>query len=230
MSRPPHLQDQAPIRKGIIDFVGAPAYYPGFDEPAYYPQQTVGSCHPGLYNPMPLQQQQQPMPYATMMQGYPGPVGSLYPGQEYVNSAGYYPPMPYTSSPYYTPPIPQPEPPSLSSSKPSISEEEIKERINSKIESIMEAQKTEMLSNQIEKLTDRVQKLSRNIEYSHSSPPSSGLSSGYSPDEARAPANLSSYENAGGDDDDISHRLKQLASESMKRTQTRSSGRKIPNW
>ena len=146
----------------------------------------------------------------------------MYPGQEYVNSAAYYPAMPYTASPYYTPPIPQPDPASLSSSKPSISEEEIKERINAKIESIMEAQKTEMLSNQIERLTDRVQKLSRNIESQPSPTPSR-----YSPgDSARGEASLSSSYG----DDNISQRLKQLASESMKKAQPRGSGRKLPDW
>ena len=215
MSRPPHyVEAQPPNRKGVIDFVGAPACYPSMEEAFYAPMQQQQNPQ-GLYSPYPTPG------YPPMMMQAPGPqypgVSSMYPGQEYVNSAAYYPAMPYTASPYYTPPIPQPDPASLSSSKPSITEEEIKERINAKIESIMEAQKTEMLSNQIERLTDRVQKLSRNIE----------APSRYSPgDSARGEASLSSSYG----DDNISQRLKQLASESMKKAQPRGSGRKLPDW
>ena len=211
MSRPPHyVEAQPPNRKGVIDFVGAPACYPSMEEAFYAPMQQANPQ--GIYSQYPGQG------YPPMMmqpgQPYPG-VASMYPGQEYVNSAAYYPALPYAASPYYTPLIPQPEPASLSSSKPSITEEEIKERINAKIESIMEAQKTEMLSNQIERLTDRVQKLSRNIEGQ--------------PSSARSDPSLSTPYGGGGDDD-ISQRLKQLASESMKKAQPRGSGRKLPDW
>lgn len=215
MSRPPHyVESQQPTRKGVIDFVGAPACYPSMEEAFYAPMQQASNGQHALYSPYPNPG------YTPMMMQPAGPIASMYPGQEYVNSSAYYPAMPYTASPYYTPPIPQPDPASLSSSKPSISEEEIKERINAKIESIMEAQKTEMLSNQIERLTDRVQKLSRNIE-AQPSP------SRYSPeDSARGEASLgSSY-----GDDDISKRLKQLASESMRKAQPRGSSRKLPDW
>jgi hypothetical protein len=193
--------------------------YPSMEESFYSPAQQYQAN--GLYSQMP--QYAVPGQYQQPMAGYP--MQSMYPGQEYVNSSAYYPAMPYTASPYYTPPIPQPEPASLSSSRQSITEEEIKERINAKIDSIIEAQKTEMLSNQIEKLTDRVQKLSRNF-----APPGPSYSS---PSQASMGPESISSSYAGqvcGNDEDISTRLRQLASESMKKTQPRSAGRRLPDW
>jgi hypothetical protein len=45
-----------------------------------------------------------------------------------------------------------------------LSEEALRQKINSKIDSIMESHKTEMLSSQVEKLSDRVHRLSRNLD------------------------------------------------------------------
>jgi hypothetical protein len=94
---------------------------------------------------------------------------------------------------------------SLSSPNQSnVSEESLRSKINSKIESIMEMQKADMLSNQIERLTDKVHKLSRNISMNAGS---KGESTGSTPISS-APSDR---------EEELNTRLKRLAAESSRK-------------
>jgi len=105
------------------------------------------------------------------------------------------------------------------SSNPGVNEDSLREKINSKIESIMESQKAQVLSTQIERLTDKVQKLSNHIEInSRMAQASNNISS---------PRNIASSAPSG--EDNISRRLKELAAESSKLAR-KDDRRSIPNW
>ena len=68
----------------------------------------------------------------------------------------------------------------------------------------MDSHKAEVLTSKIERLTDKVQKLSRNLEVAHTRP-------------APAPASLDEREC----DEELTKRLQKLASESSKRVKER---------
>ena len=107
-------------------------------------------------------------------------------------------------------------------SNPGVNEDSLREKINSKIESIMESQKAQVLSTQTERLTDKVQKLSFHIENnSRMAQNSSNVAS---------PSNIAS--SAPSSEDNISRRLKELAAESSKlaRGGRDSKSRSLPDW
>jgi hypothetical protein len=90
------------------------------------------------------------------------------------------------------------------SSQPSITEDILREKINTKIDTIMESHRSEVLSNQIERLTDKVQALSHNLHAAHARP-------------LPAPASLAEPEG----DEELTKRLKRLAAESSKKLHPR---------
>ena len=229
MSRPPqHDQYQlsaAANRRNIIDFVGVPVGAPQ-SAPYSYDDHLIQSMYPpsgpSPYAPMPCA----PVvgaPYAPL---YP----SAYPATPYMQSAyapglaGAMPPTmtptmpptmlapgqppfmasPYSQYPTYPPPADAGAGAHVSS-QPSVTEESLRNKINSKIESIMEMQKADMLSNQIEKLTNKVQKLSQNIENKAAAPPARSAERNY----------VSS--SASRHDDELDARLRRLAAESSRK-------------
>ena len=209
MSRPPQTENTVTAnRRGIIDFVSAPmntAYYPADDAfmQAAYP---VMGAHMGPPMGAPIG----PAVY-TMAAGYP--TGPAQPSA--YMQAPYPPPIPtslpqgyvpaYAGSPYYT--YPAPVLPDLTqrqlSAQTPVTEETLQQKVDSKIEAIMSAHKTDMLSQQISRLTGQVQKLSKNIEYQH-----------WPTDRAN-----SSEISATSDDpqeNEMSRRLRKLAAESSR--------------
>jgi hypothetical protein len=199
MSRPTHNDTNyiAANRKGIIDFVGAPVntIYPADD---MYMQAGYAPIGPG-------------QPVYTMA-GYPtGLAPGLAPPAGYVQApfpVQPQPPMPnfpiaYTNSPYYTYAVGPTATTDLAargvSAKPPVTEETLQQKVDAKIESIMSAHKADMLSQQISRLTDKVQKLSNNIEYKQSGVPSSTISASESGET------------------EMTRRLRKLAAESSRR-------------
>ena len=148
--------------------------------------------------------------------GFPGYVNANYPSQ-YV-SAGY---QPQQWHPQYSPiaaPAALPVYPSL--------ESEVQERIRSNIDAIMETQKTAMLNSKLEKLTSRVQDLAQNIEGSRDGHEISHIKS-LSDKVDRLSRNIElSQKNDKGDlstTSEIAHRLRRLAADSK-------SEDRIPDW
>ena len=200
MSRPAQPESNMfSNRRGVIDFVSAPMPM----NTALYPAED-----------MYMQANYAPMPQAVYtMSGYPAAQGQ----PATIMQAPYtlpVQPMPsaypavYTNSPYYQYPVApaaqaagDPSQRSIASQQ-SITEETLQKKVDSKIEAIMAAHKTDMLSQQISRLTDKVQKLSNNIEYKQSSasPRHGGLSS-----------------TSDSDESEMSRRLKKLAAESGRR-------------
>lgn len=204
MSRPIQSENNFPAnRRSVIDFVGAPmplntALYPADD---MYMQANYAPVGPTVYT----------------MAGYP-----QGPGQPtaYVQAPYSLPPTPvpqgystaYTGNPYYPYPVGAttlPEPAQRGvAAQPPITEETLQQRVDSKIEAIMSAHKTDMLSQQISRLTDKVQKLSNNIEHkSCAASDRSGLASSSSHDP---------------DESEMSRRLRKLAAESGRRASSES--------
>ena len=156
--------------------------------------------------------------------------------QPYAPGPGYQPyvqssyPSPYMAAPYTA------DPPGVAA-QPPISEEALREKINSKIESIMDSHRSEVLSSQIERLTDKVGRLSRDLKDAQARPcaaPASLASyahpSDYTPVSSHAPItspnpsssyydppSLSSPER----DDELNRRLKRLAAESSRQLRQR---------
>jgi hypothetical protein len=185
-------------RRNVIDFVGAPmplntALYPADD---MYMQASYAPVGPPVYTmagypPAPGQP-----PAGYMQAAYPVPLAPL--PQGFATA--------YTGSPYCPYPINAAAPPQDTAQRgvaaqPALTEETLQQKVDSKIDAIMTAHKTDMLSQQISRLTDKVQKLSNNIELSQSE--RGGLSSS------------SSDTTAGGDE--MSRRLRKLAAESSRR-------------
>lgn len=213
MSRPPQTENSVTAnRRGIIDFVGAPvntAYYPADDAfmQAAYPVMgpPVGPpIGPAVYTMAAGYPAGPAQPSAYMQAPYtppPGVTASVPPG--YVPA--------YAGSPYYTYPVgavgsavlPDITQRQVSAQSP-ITEEALQQKVDSKIEAIMSAHKTDLLSQQISRLTDKVQKLSKNIESQQFATDRVGLS-----DVSAAPSD--SQEN------EMSRRLRKLAAESSRR-------------
>jgi hypothetical protein len=196
MSRPTQTDSNyTNTRKSVIDFVNAPmpmnaALYPADDmfmqanyvpvqAPLYtmagYPQ-TPGQ--PTAFMQAPMQAPYQ-IPVTTTPQGY---------------TAAY-------ATPYYTYPAPAlPEPAQTSlrtvAPQPSTTEETLQQKVDAKIDAIMAAHKTDMLSQQITRLTDKVQKLSHNIAAERNDTASSTM---------------------GSEEGEMSRRLRKLAAESGRR-------------
>ena len=231
MSRPPQYEQQnlssnAANRRGIIDFVGVPVtsqnnYYPDDYLQSMYP--PPGPCAP--YTAAPFTPPPYPMPIGSVMPPSVQPMAPVpmpMPMQSQYSSA-VMPPVPqgYMAAPYFVP-MQQGETPTAPSvsSQPSITEESLREKINSKIESIMESQKANILSNRIERLTDKVQKLSRNIEIQSS---------------IAAPRAASSTESvrhvSDNSSEELDRRLRRLAAESSKRAaRANERARTMPDW
>ena len=215
MSRPPQYEPNAqPLaaRKSVIDFVGVPQYYPQDDalQSPYTPQYSPYSPQPYMaqpYTPQPYT----PQPYAP---------------QPYMAQS--YSPQPYMQSPYSAPYMSAPEP---VAAQPAITEEVLRDKINSKIESIMDSHRSEVLSNQIERLTDKVGKLSRDLQARPCAAPASLSShSTYSPISTHAPitspnpssdyyssSSVSSLE----ENEELNRRLKRLAADSSRQLRKR---------
>lgn len=225
MSRPPQYEPNIPManRRSVIDFVGVPAPQPQyfaheeFALQAGYPPQGPSPYFPAQ-SPASLQAQ-----YAMQLQQYP-----QYQPNPYMQSA--YTPIPvapmqppYMASAYL---VQQPQDPALQygagvATQRSITEESLRDKINTKIESIMDSHRTELMSTQIENLTDKVQKLSRNIE-AQSFTERAARSSSCPPGEAKSIASESP-------DEELSKRLRRLAAESSRRAAV-SPGESIPTW
>ena len=171
--------------------MGAPCQMPGPMVPnTMAPTPMVGGQMPCAYQPTPGGMQQGAWvggPY-QYMQG-PYPTGPYAPGQQQAFMAAPYAPGAQTD-------------PLASANQSQITEESLRNKINSKIESIMEMQKADMLSNQIEKLSDKVQKLSHNIEMKSTIKATEGGSISSTPSSR---------------EDELNARLKRLAAESSRK-------------
>jgi hypothetical protein len=196
MSRPTQTENNYQhSHKSVIDFVGAPMpLNPGmYPTDEMYMQSNYPPVGPGVY----------------AMAGYPA-----YPGQQPVSyMQAPYPPPPtptpqgytgaFNGTPYYPYPISTAvnAPPTNHRNievQPLITEDTLQQKVDAKIEAIMNSHKTEMLTQQISRLTNTVQRLSKNIEFNQSDRP--GLSSVSTPS--------SCHEN------EMSRRLRKLAAES----------------
>jgi hypothetical protein len=207
MSRPPQNENTTVAnRRGIIDFVGAPvntAFYPVDDAYVQAGYPVMGApmpppVGPAIYAMAPAYpsgpaQGQTP---AYVQAPYPTPVTATAP-------QGYIPA--YTGGAYYPYPVgaavlPDSAARPVAAQTP-ISEETLQQKVDSKMEAIMSAHKTDMLSQQITRLTDKVQKLSKNIEYQQCTNSLSGISA--SPSDSN--------------ENEMSRRLRKLAAESSRR-------------
>ena len=208
MSRPPQNENSTVAnRRGIIDFVGAPmntAFYPVDDAyvQAGYPVMGASMSPPvgpAVYAMAPA------FPPGGPAQGQPSAyVQAPYPTHIPTNTPQAYIPA-YTGGAYYPYPVgatvlPDPAARPVAAQTP-INEETLQQKVDSKIEAIMSAHKTDMLSQQITRLTDKVQKLSKNIEYQQCTNSLSGVSA--------SPTDSSENE--------MSRRLRKLAAESSRR-------------
>lgn len=210
MSRPPQQDpfqlSAAANRRNIIDFVGVPVAA----QPASYSYDDhyIQSMHPpaggSLYHPPMLCAPGVASPYAP---AYPSAYPAL-PGAPYMQSAYPTTPLPpgqqpsFMAAPYGQYPVAPAAPDGMHvSSQPSVTEESLRNKINSKIESIMEMQKADMLSNQIEKLTNKVQKLSNSIENKAAASSTRAAEKSY----------------VGSRDDEVDARLRRLAAESSRK-------------
>jgi hypothetical protein len=216
MSRPPQYEQHTPLaaRKGVIDFVGVPQY-----TAQYQPEDCIQSSFPpqGPYPPnaaYPYTGVQ--APYPSVQASYAAPVYPAYPSPTYPQPAYVHSQYqaPYPQSQYMAAHYSPAEP--VASHSP-ITEESLREKINTKIESIMDSHRAEVLSNQIERLSDKVQRLSRNIEASNVRP---------TPSQASLPRSLSPLRSASPSieserDEELSKRLRRLAAESNKQLKQR---------
>jgi hypothetical protein len=198
MSRPPRVNRNdlsSAYNQPVIDFVNkgypvgthyepsvyAQAGYPGYIQAGYYPPQAGYQAYdPGMYQTMAQPYQ----PYQPMAQPYQ-PMAQAYQPVSY-------------QQPTYS---------SLSSGE---TEDQMREKINAKIDAIIEAQResskeqrADLLSTQIDKLTRKVHKLSAALEQK-SSPRAEHLSA----------------------DADVAEQLRALAEESKEAM----SRRKMPDW
>lgn len=216
MSRPPTSHSNnanlgSHFQQPVIDFVGRPYTYVGsqYAQP-YGNSYAIGSpYHTEAYQPASI--------YAQA--GFPGysqlPCHQLAAQPEYVVPS--YPPAP----PYET------------DADPGIgarqSSDQIKEKINSKIDAIIEAQRSsaheqraDQLGSQIERLTRKVQKLSSALEHK-SLPPALGAS-----------ASPYHQEHIASSHDLVAERLRRLAAESRLAAEAgkpESKGRdRVPSW
>lgn len=159
MSRPSVVEQKYdPRRNGVIDFVNTPlppqAMYPspiscGYDDPYAHHQyacSTLGVPYaPGAPTPA----------YVVHSPGHVpmGAVGAGYPHQQFVSA-----PMPQLHA------VEHPVTVSAPAAAPRINEEDLDQKINSQINNIMAAHKAEMLCSKVDSLTQKIQKMSRNIE------------------------------------------------------------------
>lgn len=208
MSRPPQYETNAHLatRRSVIDFVGVPQppsnystnYQPedciqsGYPAPGPYPVQSGYLPSQAAYQPpyQPVQTAYQPpyqSPYQPPYQPVQAPYQAPYPQYQY--------PSQYAAAPYTPEPV---------CAQPSITEDALREKINTKIDSIMESHRSEVLSNQIERLTDKVQVLSHSLQAAHARP-------------SPMPASLAEPDR----DEELSKRLKRLAAESSKQLHPR---------
>lgn len=181
-----------------------------------YPQTNLYAAYnqPMNQGMMPPQgpAQGQYMPVQTQFMPMPVPAPMQYSAQG----------NPYMASQYYPMPGgPQPDSCAKSTinSQSAITEESMHAKINAKIDSIMEVHKAEVLGNQIERLTDKVQKLSNKLDYAQVSK-ESRLQSSFDSADCR-PVSLSSSSDTP--DAELTRRLKKLAAESSRRA-ARASG------
>ena len=206
MSRPAQPENNfASNRRSVIDFVGAPmpintALYPADD---MYMQANYAPMPPGVYT----------------MSGYPsGPgqstsayVQAAYPVPLTAVPQGYT--AAYAASPYCAAypvsaaaTLPDTAQRGVAASQPTITEETLQQKVDSKIDAIMNAHKTDMLSQQISRLTEKVQKLSNNIEIQKS--------------ERTSLPSTSNFTDSG--EGEMSRRLRKLAEESGRRASSES--------
>lgn len=215
MSRPSVISEnnmQHSQRLGrVLDFANVPVMQP-------YPQ-TVSSCayvedpycvqpqygyHNSVGAPMfsPMQGGVYGMPPAPSI-----PISSVYPGP--VPVPGFVGAAPV--KPYQTVDAPAPVVPSSSTSISSrITEDELDHKINTQINTIMATQKAESLCSKVERLTDKVQKLSRNME----------IASSASRVDSHVDSHMESPMNSSRDGE-INSRLRRLAAESNRRVNRR---------
>jgi len=190
MSRqtPKQLEYQAYNPNGVIDFIPhlAGSYN---QDPFYQPNIYAQAGFPGYTNA-----------------GFPGYTNAVFPGSNNPGFPGYpQPPLGYSY------PYPCPAPATLSASNDDA--EDLRERINAKIDSILSTQrsnqkklqdqKTDLLNQKIDTLTHKVQTLSSSIS------------------ETNADKKLSSL-----DDAEIARRVRKLASEGK----AKSPSQRIPDW
>jgi hypothetical protein len=145
MSRAPPNHQQLSSRNGLIDFVNVPLSHAYEDNVGISPSIYAQAGFPGYYS-----QQQLGVAYAV-----PQPI------QPYAPSA--YP------QPIAAPACLSYAPVELGAAvQPVESEAVLHQRINEKIDSIIQAQRDSMLNSKIEKLANKVQQLSQNLESSDS--------------------------------------------------------------
>jgi hypothetical protein len=213
MSRAPQYEQHQQIssRKGVIDFVGVPQY-----SQHYQPEDGLQSMYPpqGPYQAGPIYTS---AGYSSAGYSSPGYTQQAYQAPVYPQPTPFYSQQAYPqqaySAPVYTQQAypyqaypsqyvsasctPDPAPASLT-------EDSLREKINTKIDSIMDTHRAEVLSTQIERLGDKVQRLSRHLEATHVRPDP-------------GPATLEEPER----DEELTKRLKRLAAESSKRLKER---------
>lgn len=235
MSRPSIVSENNAQRSNkIIDFVNAPMLpaYPGslssqmYEDPYLLQSPYSNYATYPMSGPLsaPMLGAQAGMPYMPPAPSIP--IGSVYPGAA---SPGFMPGMtpPRHMQQFHTIDAPvqcQPAAPVTPTISSRITEDELDHKINSQINSIMAAHKAEALCSKVEKLTDKVQKLSRNMEISQSSPPEVSSRSEFSPPpvHSRYAPSHSIESSASSHDNEISSRLRRLAAESNRRVSSRS--------
>ena len=145
MSRPSVVEQKYdPRRNGVIDFVNTPlppqAMYPspiscGYDDPyAPGPPTPAYVVHAPGHVPM-------------------GAVGAPYPHQQFVSA-----PVPQLHA------VEHPVTVSAPATATRINEEDLDQKINSQINSIMAAHKAEMLCSKVDSLTHKIQKMSHSMD------------------------------------------------------------------
>ena len=247
MSRPPREYHPQYLSDRPIDFIGqhyeptechnsyvyTQAGFPGFNTPGgqYMPSLPVNAGYTApTYSQVAAGYPQVAAGYPQVAAGYPQTTIAQPVAQAY---------QPQTYTPY--------------PARPVESEAVVNERIKANIDAIMETQKTAMLNSKLESLTSKVQSLAENIEHRGSSHVRSlsdkvdrlsrNLSEGESTThiwslsekvdrlsrslESR-PAATESLSSTASSDSDIARRLRRLAAESSAR-QPRSEER-IPDW
>lgn len=200
MSRPSVVEQKYdPRRNGVIDFVNTPlppqAVYPspvacGYDDPYAHHQYACSMLG---------------VPY---VQGAPTPAYVMHtPGHAPVAAVGA--PYPVPQQHFVSVPVPNPHtvehPVTVSAPTPRINEDDLDQKINSQINTIMAAHKAEMLCSKVESLTNKIQNMSRSIDMAT-------MASASSNEGPRASRGISTdYEGA------IGNSLRRLAEESNTR-------------
>lgn len=205
MSRPSVVEQKYdPRRNGVIDFVNTPlppqAVYPspiacGYDDPYAHHQYAYSMVGAPYVQGAPAPTYVVPAPGHPQLGTQLGSLAAGYPPHQQFVSA----PVPY-QGPEQTLTVGAP------STAPRISEEDLDQKINTQINSIMAAQKAEMLCSKVESLTHKIQKMSHSMEMANMA--NSSSRSSYD-DAPRSSGRVSSdYESA------IGNSLRRLAEES----------------